>query len=97
MCLVFMGYLVAKIFGKIDFVKLLVLSVCGFFFLYTVVSAVFFWLDCFSFQMALLDCLAVEVVAGLLVWRKLPPAQVTYDYRRSLIPLVIVLCALPFV
>ena len=63
LCLCVSGYGIGKAVKEISAVKLLVFSFCSFFFLYTLVSAVFFWIDVFSFLPVLLCCLVLELGA----------------------------------
>lgn len=102
-CLLLWAYIIARTNDGIHVAKLTVFSVCGFFFLYTVVGAGFFWADRFSFQGALSSCLAFEVVIAVsvtFICRRhgsdalLP--KVSFDGKAYWIPLVIMLAALPF-
>lgn len=117
LCLLAMAYLMAKMWRGIDFIKMTVFAVCGFFFLYTVVSGIFFWADCFQFVPVLLACFFITLLAaGVFVLREkkgrtesravffegLSPERtafawnVTFHWKKSIIPLLIALCALPF-
>lgn len=103
-CLAGMAYVAAKAWRRLDFVKMMVIAVCGFFMLYTVVGGLFFWADCFAFEAALAACLAVEGLAAAFLIRHSPGTlseklawRVTFDWRCSIIPVVIALAALPFV
>lgn len=102
-CLLLWAYIIARTNDGIHVAKLTVFSVCGFFFLYTVVGAGFFWADRFGFQQTLSACLAFEEVVAVsvtLICRKngaetLIP-KVSFDGKAYWIPLVIMLAALPF-
>ncbi len=61
------AYLIQKAVPGIGLTRLAVFTLCGFFFLYTVVSAGFFWADRFQFIPVLLVCIGLEalVSAGL--------------------------------
>lgn len=102
-CLLLWAYMIGKANKEIHVAKLAVFSVCGFFFLYTIVGAGFFWADRFSFQGALGVCLACEAAAAIVVTirsqkngdKTLLP-KVSFDGKAYWIPLVIMLAALPF-
>lgn len=102
-CLLLWAYIIGKTNSGIHAAKLAVFSVCGFFFLYTVVSAGFFWADRFGFEKTLGVCLACEAVATIAVTircrrngdQALLP-KVSFDGKAYWIPLVIMLAALPF-
>lgn len=107
LCLLVWAYIIAKRSPGIYAEKLAAFTVCGFFFLYMIVSAGFFWVDCFSFEGALAVCLGVEAVlavyytvsrskmTGVSFWKHLLPV-VSFDCKRYWIPVVIALVALPF-
>lgn len=61
LCLLMWAYIIARRNPGIYAEKLAVFTVCGFFFLYMIVSAGFFWADRFSFEGALTLCLVIEV------------------------------------
>ncbi len=68
--LVLWAYLIQEAAPGIGLVRLAVFTLCGFFFLYTVVSAGFFQADCFQFVPVLLVCIGLEtVVSAGLVFR----------------------------
>ncbi len=101
------AYMIAKRSPGICAEKLAAFTVCGFFFLYMIVSAGFFWADRFSFEGALAVSLVIEVLlaagytikgiknTGKLEWRALLP-QVTFFDARYRMLLLILLAALPF-
>lgn len=92
------AYLIGKARPGIGCCKLAVFASCGFFFLYTVVSAFFFWADCFRFEWTLAVCIIIEAAAlGVLLYRQhsLMP-DVTCDIKRYWIPVLIAVIALPF-
>lgn len=92
------AYLIGKARPGIGCCKLAVFAACGFFFLYTVVSAFFFWADCFRFEWTLAVCIIIEAAAlGVLLYRQhsLAP-DVTCDIKRYWIPVLIAVIALPF-
>lgn len=64
------AYLIGKARQGTDLVKLVTFALCAFFFLYTVVSAGFFWADCFQFERTLAVCIVIEA-AAIGVLRKL--------------------------
>ena len=107
LCLCVSGYGIGKAVKEISAVKLLVFSFCSFFFLYTLVSAAFFWIDVFSFLPVLLCCLVLELGAvSFLLYRELKSGKtlleaafckISFNYRRYAIPMIIALLALPFV
>ncbi len=69
-CLLLWGYLIGKAKPGINIVKLAVFAVCGFFSLYIVVSALFFWADAFGFLRVLGTSLAAELGAALYLLRR---------------------------
>lgn len=104
------AYIIQRARPGIGLIRLIVFTICGFFFLYTIVSAGFFWADCFTFPGALGVCVTAQAL--LAAWmtgmalrgrageggsllRSLA-VHVTFDGRQCLIPLVIALVALPF-
>lgn len=107
LCLILWAYIIAKRSPSIYAEKLAAFTVCGFFFLYTIVSAGFFWADCFSFEGALTVCLLLEAVlaaaytareikvTGVSGVKALLPQITFFDPRYRLL-LLIVLAALPF-
>lgn len=107
LCLILWAYIIAKRSPSIYAEKLAAFTVCGFFFLYTIVSAGFFWADCFSFEGALTVCLLLEAVlaaaytvreikvTGVSGVKALLPQVTFFDPRYRLL-LLIVLAALPF-
>lgn len=107
LCLILWAYIIAKRSPSIYAEKLAAFTVCGFFFLYTIVSAGFFWVDCFSFEGALTVCLFLEAVlaaaytvreikvTGVSGVKALLPQVTFFDPRYRLL-LLIVLAALPF-
>lgn len=107
LCLILWAYIIAKRSLSIYAEKLAAFTVCGFFFLYTIVSAGFFWADCFSFEGALTVCLLLEAVlaaaytvreikvTGVSGVKALLPQVTFFDPRYRLL-LLIVLAALPF-
>ncbi|WWR15342.1 hypothetical protein V1224_12805 [Lachnospiraceae bacterium JLR.KK008] len=62
--------MIAKARPGIGLVRLAVFTVCSFFFLYTVVSAGFFWADVFDFVQVLTVCLALEAAADAALIRR---------------------------
>lgn len=58
------AYVIAKARPGIGLVRMTVFAFCGFFFLYTVVSAGFFWADVFDFTQVLFVCLGLEAAGG---------------------------------
>ena len=112
LCLLLWAYIIARKSPAIPLEKLAAFTVCGFFFLYTVVGAGFFWADRFTFVGALAVCLGIEVlIAGFCMAGCRQAAgreksgkaawkdflpQITVDPKRYWIPVVIVLAALPF-
>lgn len=107
LCLILWAYIIAKRSPAIYAEKLAAFTVCGFFFLYTIVSAGFFWADCFSFEGALAVCLTIEIVlaavytareikmTGVSGIKALLPQVTFFDPRYQLL-LLIALAALPF-
>jgi len=96
LCLLLWAYIIAAARPGVEFVRLAVFSVCGFFSLYTVVSAAFFWADAFGFLPVLAVCLSLEGgAAAFCVSRRLLP-RVVCPPGTCIIPVVIVLAALPF-
>lgn len=101
------AYIIAKRSPGICAEKLAAFTVCGFFFLYTVVSAGFFWADCFSFAGTLAVCLVFEMILaaayavkgvkaeGTFCAEALLPQVTFFDTRYRLL-LLILLAALPF-
>ena len=61
------AYVIGKAEPGVGLVRLSVFALCGFFCLYTVVGAGFFWADCFRFGACLAVCIALEAAAA--VWR----------------------------
>lgn len=59
------AFCIQKARQGIGFIKMSVFTLCGFFFLYTVVSAFFFWADVFSFAGALTGCIVIEAVLAV--------------------------------
>lgn len=102
-CLLLWVYIIGKENEGIHAAKLVVFSVCGFFFLYTIVGAGFFWADRFSFQGTLFVCIVCEAAAAIAVTlrcrgngdKTLLP-KVSFDGKMYWIPLVIMLVSLPF-
>ena len=109
--LILWAYIIAKTKPGIDFTKLITFTACGFFFSYTIISACFFWLDCFSFVSTLFAGVVLELVvifAGIgknlcsghrydrRSLYEVLQCQVTFDFHRYWIPIVIALLALPF-
>ncbi len=105
------AYSIQKAEPGIGLIRLSVFSLCGFFFLYTIVSAGFFWADVFAFVPVLLACTGLEAVLAvwlsLRAWSRMEASdggaflrslcmQVSFDGKRCLIPLVIGALALPF-
>jgi len=102
------AYIIGKIKPGIDITKLIVFTLCGFFFLYTLVSAFFFWTDTFDFVITLVVCVLAELLmmTAVLWWRRTHVAKegtaemlrvsVSFDFHRYWIPIVISLIALPF-
>lgn len=104
------AFIIQKARPGIGLIRLCVFGLCGFFFLYTVVSAGFFWVDCFTFGGVLACCIVLQVLlAGWMTCVHLPGTageqgrfwqslkmDVTFDGRQCVIPLVIALLALPF-
>ncbi len=104
------AFIIQKARPGIGLIRLCVFGLCGFFFLYTVVSAGFFWADCFTFVGVLACCIVLQVLlAGWMTCVHLPGTageqgrfwqslkmDVTFDGRQCVIPLVIALLALPF-
>ena len=60
------AYVIGKAEPGVGLVRLSVFALCGFFCLYTVVGAGFFWADCFRFGACLAVCIALEAAAA--VW-----------------------------
>lgn len=101
------AYMITKRSPGICAEKLAAFTVCGFFFLYMIVSAGFFWADRFSFEGALAVSLVIEVLlaAGCIVkdvknigqlgWRTFVPQITFFDVRYRML-LLILLATLPF-
>lgn len=103
-------YIIGKAKPGISIVKLAVFALCGFFFLYTVVGAGFFWADSFQFESVLAVCAAAEaVLAAYLIWRGMQTAgadgvsirqavmpEVSLAIKQYWIPIMIAILALPF-
>lgn len=102
-CLLLWAYIIGKTNNGIHAAKLAVFSVCGFFFLYTIVSAGFFWADRFSFRRTLAVCIVCEGAIAASVTlkcirngRKALLPKISFDRKAYWIPLVIMLVSLPF-
>lgn len=100
------AYLIGKARPGIDLCRLSVFALCCFFFLYTVVSAGFFWADCFRFVTTLAVCLVAETLfSAALVCRELKQGksfseallpEITWEVKKYWIPILIAFIALPF-
>ena len=64
-----MFYVAAVYYQKSHIIHLAVLTVIGFFSLYIVISGVFFLFDQFHMLAALGSCLAIELVAAVILWK----------------------------
>lgn len=104
--LVLWGYLTAKIKPGVNFIKMIVFSVCGFFSLYIVVSSLFFWTDTFRFTGVLVVCILMQAVLAVILTgralrgggtiREAVRPEITFYMGSYWIPLLIALVALPF-
>lgn len=104
------AYIIGKAKPGISIVKLAVFALCGFFFLYTVVGAGFFWADSFQFESVLAVCAAAEAaLAAYFIWRGMQTAgavggsirqavmpEVSLAIKQYWIPIMVAILALPF-
>lgn len=94
--IVLMYLAMSCVYYKKDAIELAVLAVSYFLFAYILGSGLLFWLDIFS----IINGVVISIVMGvlfnaylLLVIKKKP--TISYDYRKSIIPLIIFIIVLP--
>jgi len=92
------GILCAFILKKENIVKLCVLTALIYFSLYIIFSGLCFWADVFSINRTLTVVFLVTVVINVFfVVFKHTVVEMMWDIKQYLIPVLIIVCALPFV
>ncbi len=85
------------ILKKENIVRLLVISVLGYFSLYIIVSGLLFWANAFSIMRALIIAAAAEGIFDIFKGIRHGIFQVEWEIKTYMIPFIIILCAMPFV
>lgn len=95
--ILFAGLTVCKIYAKIDFILMSVMSISIFFSAYVIVSAFLFVLDVFSIIRALLSSLMLilAVFTVLFLKNKTKFSTVSFIPREYIVPLIILILSLP--
>lgn len=91
------GVVTGLVLKKENIVRLVVVAMIVYFSLYIIVSGVLFWIDIFSVSRTMIICIICMLCMILMGCAKKHSIEIEWNIRDYILPLVIILCALPIV
>lgn len=82
---------------KVNIVHLIVLTVVFATSIYILISGLLFWIDAFSIQRAVLGVIVFQSLIAIILWFRNKRAVIEFEWKRYVIPIIIVLITLPLI